>query len=141
LSISLDKKHKIIRRIETDTASTHDGQHFNNVFDTSNTSRDIYVDRSYPSEEREAWLKENGFRNQTQRKGKRNKRIAKTRARVEHVFGAIEQMGGKLLRTIGRAHHFAEGLTENFRLFEVPYRWIRHSRRGGDLNLYAYAGN
>jgi len=29
--------------------------------------------------------------------------IAKTRARVEHVFGAIEQMGGKLLRTIGQA--------------------------------------
>jgi len=24
------------------------------------------------------------------------------RARVEHVFGAIEQMGGKLLRTIGQ---------------------------------------
>ena len=50
-------------------------------------------------------------------------------------------MGGKLLRAIGRAHHFAEGLTENLRLFEVPYRWIWHSRRGGDLNLYAYAGN
>ncbi|SCZ85914.1 hypothetical protein NSMM_460007 [Nitrosomonas mobilis] len=29
-------------------------------------------------------------------------------------------MGGKLLRAIGRAHHFAEGLTENLRLFEVP---------------------
>ena len=68
----------------------------------------------YPSEKREAWLKENGFRNQIQRKGKRNKplsecqqrrnhRIAKTRARVEHVFGAIEQMGGKMLRTIGQA--------------------------------------
>ena len=34
---------------------------------------------------------------------RRNKRIARTRARVEHVFGAIEQMGGKLLRTIGQA--------------------------------------
>ncbi len=33
---------------------------------------------------------------------RRNKRIAKTRARVEHVFAAIEQMGGKLLRTIGQ---------------------------------------
>ena len=55
-----------------------------------------------------------GFRNQIQRKGKRNKalsacqrscnhRIAKTRARVEHVFAAIEQMGGKLIRTIGQA--------------------------------------
>ena len=114
LSINVDKKYKIIRRIETDTASTHDSQHFDNVFDAGNTSRDVYADRGYPSEAREAWLKEKGFRNQIQRKGKRNKplsecqqrrnqRIAKTRARVEHVFGALEQMGGKLLRTIGQA--------------------------------------
>ena len=84
------------------------------MFDLVNTSRDVYADRGYPSAEREAWLKENGFRNQIQRKGQRNKplsecqqrrntRIARTRARVEHVFGAIEQMGGKLLRTIGQA--------------------------------------
>jgi len=114
LSINVDKKYKLIRRIETGTAATHDGQHFEQVFDGSNTSRDVYADRGYPSEAREAWLKENGFRNQIQRKGQRNKplsacqqrrnqRIAKTRARVEHVFGAIEQMGGKLLRTIGQA--------------------------------------
>src|SRR5690606_30008394 len=66
---------------------------------------------------------EQGFRNQIQRKGKRNKplsecrqrrnlRIAKTRARVEHVFAAIEQMGGKLLRTIGQARtNFAMTMT------------------------------
>ncbi|GAB6049142.1 IS5 family transposase [Methyloparacoccus murrellii] len=113
-SINVDKKYKIIRRIETDTASTHDSQHFDNVFDAGNTSRDVYADRGYPSEAREAWLREKGFWNQIQRKGKRNKplsecqqrrnpRIAKTRARVEHVFGALEQMGGKLLRTIGQA--------------------------------------
>lgn len=114
LSINVDKKYKLIRQIETDTARTHDSQHFDKVLDTANTSRDVYADRGYPSAEREAWLKENGFRNQIQRKGhrnkplsdcqqRRNKRIAKTRARVEHVFGAIDQMGGKLLRTIGQA--------------------------------------
>ena len=113
LSINIDKQYKIIRRIETDTASTHDSQHVDNVFDPGNTSRDVYADRGYPSEKREAWLKNNGFRNQIQRKGKRNKplsecqqrrnrRIAKTRARVEHAFGAIEQRGGKLLRTMGQ---------------------------------------
>lgn len=113
LSINVDKKYQFIRKIETDTASTHDSQHFDKVFDASNTSREVYADRGYPSEAREAWLKENGFRNQLQRKGKRNKplsepqqqrnqRIAKTRARVEHVFAAIEQMGGKMIRTIGQ---------------------------------------
>ena len=113
LSLNVDKKYKFIRTMETDTASTHDSQHFDKVFDASNTSREVYADRGYPSEAREAWLKENGLRNQIQRKGKRNKplsetqqrrnqRIAKTRARVEHVFAALEQMGGKRIRTIGQ---------------------------------------
>lgn len=113
LSINVDKKHKFIREIETDTASPHDSQHFDQVFDTANTSRDVYADRGYPSEAREAWLEENGYRNNIQRKGKRNKplsecqqrrnrRIARTRARVEHPFAAIAQMGGKVIRTIGQ---------------------------------------
>lgn len=32
---------------------------------------------------------------------RRNTRIARTRARVEHVFAVMAQMGGKLLRCIG----------------------------------------
>ena len=32
----------------------------------------------------------------------RNKRIAKTRARVEHPFAQMRHMGGKLIRTIGQ---------------------------------------
>lgn len=113
LSINVDKKRKIIRRIKSDTASTHDSQHFDNVFDTNNTSRDVYADRGYPSGEREDWLEANGYRSQIQRKGKRNKplfecqqrcykRFARTRSRVELLFGALVQMGGKLLRTIGQ---------------------------------------
>lgn len=114
LSVNVDKRHKFIRRIVTDTASTHDSQHFEAIMDAANTGRDVYADRGYPSEEREAWLKANGYRNRIQRKGHRNKplsatqqgrnhRIAKTRARVEHAFAAIAQMGGKLIRTIGQA--------------------------------------
>lgn len=90
------------------------GKHFDAVFDTANTSRAVYADRAYPCEEREAWLKAHGFRNHIQRKGRRNKalsqcqqrrnrRISKTRARVEHVFADIEHMGGKLIRTVGQA--------------------------------------
>jgi IS5 family transposase len=113
LSVNVDKKHKLIRKIVTDTASTHDSQHFDAVIDPANTRRAVYADRGYPSEEREAWLKANGYRHRIQRKGHRNKplsetqqgrnrRIAKTRARVEHAFAAIEQMGGKLIRTMGQ---------------------------------------
>ena len=43
------------------------------------------------------------FEGKSYRLKKAAERIAKTRARVEHVFGALEQMGGKLLRTIGQA--------------------------------------
>ena len=63
--------------------------------------------------DREAKLKAAGHRNHIQRKGhrnqplsacqeRRNRRIAKMRARMEHVFGAIAQMGGKLLRISGQ---------------------------------------
>lgn len=33
----------------------------------------------------------------------RNKRIAKSRARVEHPFAQMRHMGGKFIRTIGQA--------------------------------------
>ena len=49
LSVGVDKKYKIIRKIETDTASTHDSQQFDNVFDTENTSRDVYACLLYTS--------------------------------------------------------------------------------------------
>lgn len=123
LSVNVDKKHKFIRKIVTDTASTGDACHFAEAFDPANTSRDVYADRGYPSKEREEWLKREGYRNQIQRKGQRNKplsacqqrrnhRIAKSRARVEHVFAGFEQMGGKLVRTIGQARaNFAMTMT------------------------------
>jgi IS5 family transposase len=114
LSVNVDKQHKFIRKIMTDTASTGDACHFENVFDPSNTSQDVYADRGYPSKEREAWLKKIGYRSQIQRKGQKNKplsecqqrrnhQISKARARVEHVFAGIKQMGGKFVRTIGQA--------------------------------------
>jgi IS5 family transposase len=114
LSINADKRYKLIRKIETGTAATHDSQHFETVLNTSNTSRDVYADKGYPSAEREAQLKEAGYRSHIQRKGQRNhplsewqkqrnRRIAQVRARVEHPFAAIAQMGGKFIRTIGQA--------------------------------------
>ena len=59
-------------------------------------------------------MKAEGYCNHIQRKGARNRplsdcqerrsrRIAKTRALVEHVLGSIAQMGGKLIRTIGES--------------------------------------
>jgi len=114
LSVNADNRHKVIQRIVTDTASRHDSQHFDELVDGSNTSRDIYADSAYAARERDDWLREHGYRHQIQRKGtaqkplsecqqRRNRRIAKTRVRVEHVFASLTQMGGKFIRTIGMA--------------------------------------
>lgn len=114
LSFNVDAKYKVIRRFQCDTARVHDSLHFEAVVDLHNTSRDVYADRGYPSAEREAWLNQHGYRNHIQRKGhrhkplsdcqqRRNVRIAKTCACVEHMFASIEQMGGKLIRSVGQA--------------------------------------
>ena len=114
MSGSTDIKHKFIRKVFTGTASEHDSTHFDEVLDDGNTSRDVYADRGYPSEQRSEMLDALGYREHIQRKAqpnkplsecqkKRNRRIAKTRARVEHPFAQIAQMGGKLIRTIGQA--------------------------------------
>ncbi len=114
LTINADAKYKVIRRIKTSTAAEHDSRHFEAVIDPFNTNRKLYADRGYPSKARERALRERGLESCIQRKGtkqkplsacqqRRNRRLAKTRARVEHVFAAMRQMGGKLVRTVGLA--------------------------------------
>lgn len=112
LSANVDNRYKLIRKVKVSTASEHDTLHLEGVLDSSNTSQDLYADKGYVDGERETRLKATGLRMHIQRKaakGKplsdcqkgRNTRIAKTRARVEHVFASLEQMGGKGLRCIG----------------------------------------
>jgi IS5 family transposase len=114
LSSSVDRSHKLIRGIHVSTASEHDTLHFEKVLDASNTCRTVWADKGYVDGGREQRLSDQGWRLQIQRKGQldrplsecqkgRNRRIAKPRARVEHVFASLEQMGGKALRSIGLA--------------------------------------
>jgi IS5 family transposase len=114
LSASVDKRYKLIRRMVVSTASENDTLHFEAVLDPDNTGRDVWADKGYVDQERETRLNSQGWRMQIQRKAQKNRplstcqqgrnhRIAKTRARVEHVFGALEQQGGKVLRCIGLA--------------------------------------
>ena len=115
VGINVDKRYQIIRRVVTATVATADSHQFEAVLDPrNNTSRAGYADRGYPSAARELLLKAKGLSNHIQRKGvrnrplsecpqRRNNRIAKTRARVEHVCAALAQMGGTLIRTIGQS--------------------------------------
>ncbi len=114
LSVSADRRHKLVRKIKVSTASANDTLHLEDVPDPHNTSRDLYGDKGYVDGEREKRLEQAGWRVHIQRKAakgrplsacqqRRNTRIARTRARVEHVFGSMGQMGGKALRCIGLA--------------------------------------
>jgi len=112
LSVNVDKRHKVIRKIEMSDAAQQDSQHFDFVLYPANTSREVCVDRGYAFGEREQALREAVYWDCIQRKAtrkhplpkrqeQRDYTLAKTRSRVEHIFATIEQMGGKLIRAIG----------------------------------------
>ena len=102
----------------------------------------MWADSAYRSQETETLLKRHHLRSHIQEKGyrdkpltsqqtDRNRRRARTRARVEHIFGhQVTAMGGKLLRTIGvdraRAKIGLKNLAYNFQRFlflTTPSRW------------------
>jgi len=108
--ISIDRAHKLVRCFEVSDASEHDSQAFGAVLDPANTSRDVWADSAYRSQECEAQLRQWGYRSRIHTKGNRNRPLnarqkeanrkrSVVRARVEHVFGAQAAMGGKLVRT------------------------------------------
>lgn len=112
--ISVDVKHKFIRRYQVTDAAVHDSEVFEELLDENNSSRDVWADSAYSSREKRKLLEERCFREHIQRKGCRyqpltprekqgNHTRSKIRCRVEHVFGVQAQRAGDLLlRTIGR---------------------------------------
>lgn len=112
--VSADVRYKLARKHAVTDASVHDTHHFEDLLDPTNTSREVSADKGYVDGEREARLTAAGWRVKVQRKAKpgrplgerqkaRNTRIAKVRARVEHVFAGLYPMGGQIVRTIGQA--------------------------------------
>lgn len=111
--LSVDVKHKLIRRYEVTDAAVHDSQVFEALLDQKNRSREVWADAAYRSAEKLGELSRQGFREHLQRKGCRNQPLterekrgnrtrAKVRSRIEHVFGVQTQRAGRLLlRTIG----------------------------------------
>ncbi len=111
--ISIDKEHGFIRRYSVTDASVHDSQQLGAVLDPDNEGREVWADSAYRSENIEAGLEalghishihERAYRNRplTEEAIASNRKKSKTRAKVEHVFGAwVMSMGGKLMRGIG----------------------------------------
>ncbi len=72
----------------------------------------VYADKGYQSQTNRQTLKQHGLRDGILRKDdsnrydqssirRRNQLLSKVRARVEHIFGAWSQRGGKAVRCIG----------------------------------------
>ena len=109
----VDAKSKFIEKYEVTDASVHDSQVLDNLLEEKNKEQDLYGDSAYSGEDQEKvvskyemnnCIHEKGYRNKTltdEQKNK-NREKSKTRARVEHVFGFMEQsMNGLYIRSIG----------------------------------------
>ena len=111
--ISADVKYKLIRSYAVSTAEVHDTNVFEELLDPANTSGDVWADPAYRSEGRIDLFQENGYREHIQRKGSRYKNLtdwekrgnrtrAKTRCRIEHIFGVqVQRAGNSIKRCIG----------------------------------------
>jgi len=111
--VSADVKHKFVRSYAVTDASVHDSNVFEEMLDQNNSSRDVWADSAYRSEEKLKQLEERGFREHVQRKGGRGRNLtprelkgnrtrSKIRSRIEHIFGVQAKRAGNLiLRSIG----------------------------------------
>ncbi|MFT5419720.1 MAG: IS5 family transposase [Candidatus Endobugula sp.] len=110
--VAVDHAHKLIQDYAVTSAEVHDSQAFEEIL-TENTSKDVWADSAYRSEEKELILDIMGYRSHVHKKGKKNKplstrdhkankRKSTVRVRVEHVFGSItNEQGGLYFRVIG----------------------------------------
>jgi IS5 family transposase len=111
--ISADVKYKLIRRYRISSAEVHDSKVFEELLDPQNTSRDVWADSAYRSQERIDDMAEMSYRENLQRKGSRHKKLtnwerqgnrtrSKIRSRIEHIFGIQAQRAvSMIMRGIG----------------------------------------
>ena len=109
----VDTKSKFIDNYTVTDASVHDSQALDDLLTQKDEEQDFYADSAYTGEEQEKIINKYKMKNKVHEKGYRNKPLtdkqkasnrekSKTRARVEHVFGFMEQsMNGLIVRSVG----------------------------------------
>lgn len=115
--INADAENKLIQSYAVTDAAVHDSQVFEELLDHAvdeeGNKRAVFADSAYRSADKEAALAIANIASQIHEKGVRgtplteaqkesNRIKSKTRVRVEHVFGSQAQMGGHIVRTIGK---------------------------------------
>jgi transposase, IS5 family len=111
--VNVDVKGKLIREYSVTPANVHDSQELPNVLDSDNTGSGVWADSAYRSEAIEEQLKKKGLKSHVHQKAYRNRLLSnfqylrntgksRIRARVEHIFGWMENRTGSFLRSIGQ---------------------------------------
>ena len=111
--IKADGKSKLIDSYTVTDAGVHDSQEAENLLEEQDKGQGLHADSAYSGQpvkeivedyEMKNHIHEKGYRNNplTEEQKQSNHIKSKTRARVEHIFGFIENsMHGSFIRTIG----------------------------------------
>ena len=109
----VDAKSKFINKYVVTDASVHDSQALDDLLDNGDKGQPLYADSAYTGVNQKKVIRKYRLKNQVHEKGykgkplstrqkAKNKKKSKTRARVEHVFGFMEQsMNGLVVKSIG----------------------------------------
>ena len=109
----VDTKSKFINTYTVTDASVHDSQALDDLLTEKDKAQDLHADSAYTGEEQEKIIQKYGMNNKVHQRKYRNTPLtnkqkasntnkSKIRARVEHVFGFMEQsMNGLVLRSVG----------------------------------------
>ena len=109
----VDSKSKFIKKFAVTDASVHDSQPLDDLLDKSDKGQPLFADSAYTGEKQKKVIRKYRLKNKVHEKGYRGKPLtdkqkaknnikSKTRARVEHVFGFMEQsMNGLTVKSVG----------------------------------------
>ena len=109
----VDTKSKLINKYAVTGASVHDSQVLDDLLEEKDKDQELYADSAYTGEEQDKTITKYEMKNKVHEKGYRNRPLteqqkenntkkSKIRARVEHVFGFMEQsMKGLVLKSVG----------------------------------------
>lgn len=109
----VDTKSKFIDKYKVTDASVHDSQTLDDLLEEGDKGQDFHADSAYTGEAQEKVISKYKMNNKVHEKGYKNKPLtdlqkannkekSRTRARIEHVFGFMEQsMNGLIVKSIG----------------------------------------
>ena len=109
----VDCKSKFINTFVVTDASVHDSQPLDNLLNKTDKGQPLYADSAYTGDKQKKIIRKYQLKNKVHEKGYRGKPLtdqqkaknkikSKTRARVEHVFGFMEQsMNGLVVKSVG----------------------------------------